>query len=83
MLFQKILDQRKCSIRDEQLVEAGLIDGYIGDYLYKKRVAMPGQGKRGGYRTMLGAVIGNGYFFLYMFANNDTANISNNKRSWH
>lgn len=38
---------KKCSIGDEQLVEAcreieaGLIDGDLGEHLYKKRVAMP------------------------------------------
>ncbi|MGL4752476.1 type II toxin-antitoxin system RelE/ParE family toxin [Aeromonas veronii] len=77
---------KKCSIGDEQLVEAcreiaaGLNDGDLGDYLYKKRVAMPGQGKRGSYRTMLGAVIGEKYFFLYIFAKSDTANVSNKEK---
>ncbi len=75
---------KKANISDEDLIEAckemgqGLIDADLGDHLYKKRVAMPGQGKNGSYRTMIGAVIGNRYFFLYMFAKSDKANV--NKR---
>lgn len=79
-VFQSIF--KKSRIRDEQLLEAchemdqGLFEAELGNHLYKKRVAIPGQGKSGGYRTMVGAVIGNRYFFLYMFAKSDRANIS-------
>ena len=31
----------------------GLHEGDLGGCLYKKRIAMPGQGKRGSYRTLL------------------------------
>jgi len=30
----------------------GLIDADLGAGLFKKRIAMPGQGKRGGWRSM-------------------------------
>ena len=35
--------------------------------LYKKRIARPGGGKSGGYRTVLSARIGNRYVFLHGF----------------
>ncbi|MEE8056510.1 MAG: type II toxin-antitoxin system RelE/ParE family toxin [Pseudomonadales bacterium] len=75
---------KKANIKNDDLVAAcgamakGLVDADLGDHLYKKRVAMPGQGKSGSYRTMIGAVIGDRYFFLYMFAKSDKSNI--NKR---
>jgi hypothetical protein len=36
-------------------MESGLIDADLGGLLYKKRVARPDSGKRGGYRTQLSA----------------------------
>lgn len=83
-VFQSIF--KKSLIGDEQLKEAcremakGLFEADLGNHLYKKRVAIPEQGKSGGYRTMVGAVIGNRYFFLYMFAKNDRANISHKEK---
>jgi hypothetical protein len=35
-----------------QEMESGLIDADLGGFLYKKRVARPGGGKSGGYRTL-------------------------------
>ncbi|WP_396586487.1 type II toxin-antitoxin system RelE/ParE family toxin [Bermanella sp. R86510] len=34
------------------------------------------KGKRGGYRTVVGAIISDRYFFLYVFAKSAKANIS-------
>ena len=34
-------------------IERGLVDARLGGFLLKKRVARPGGGKRGGYRTIL------------------------------
>jgi hypothetical protein len=73
---------KKAKIADKDLITAcnemarGLIDAQLGDHLYKKRVAMPGQGKSGSYRTMIGAVIGKRYFFLYLFAKSDQSNVN-------
>lgn len=73
---------KKSNLSDDDLKSAcnemalGLIDADLGSNLYKKRVAMPGKGKRASYRTMIGAVIGSNYFFLYMFAKSDRANIT-------
>ena len=62
---------KKAGIGDSELITAcdemarGLVDADLGDHLYKKRVAPPGKGKSGGYRTMIGAVVGERYFFFY------------------
>lgn len=48
--------------------------------LYKKRIARPGGGKSGGYRTVLSARIGNRYVFLHGFPKNDKANITSDER---
>jgi hypothetical protein len=45
----------------------GLIDADLGGGLFKKRIAMPGQGKRGGWRSLLAFQMGNKAFFLYLF----------------
>jgi hypothetical protein len=57
-------------------IQRGLVDADLGGALYKKRVATESKGKSGGYRTIIGAVIGEKYFFLYAFAKNKRANIT-------
>src|SRR5690606_11326438 len=57
-------------------MECGLIDADVGGFLYKKRVARPGSGKIGGYRTLLAARIGSRYVFLHGFPKSDKANIT-------
>ena len=58
-------------------MEKGLHDGNLGSSLFKKRVAMPGKGKRGSYRTLLAFKQGNGStFFVYGYAKNVRANIN-------
>jgi len=53
----------------------GLIDANLGAGLFKKRVAIPGQGKRGRWRTLLGFQAGRKAFFLYLFSKNSRDNI--------
>jgi len=43
--------------------------------LFKKRVAMPGKGKRGSWRTLLGFQAERKAFFLYLFPKNSRDNI--------
>ena len=61
-------------------MEPGLIDADLGGFLFKKRVARSGGGKRGGYRTLLSARIGRRYVFLYGFPKSERANISQDER---
>ena len=53
----------------------GLIDADLGGHVVKKRVALPGQGKRGGARTMVATKLAERWFFLYGFRKNERANI--------
>ena len=73
---------RKESIKGKHLLEAvqraddGLIDADLGGGLIKQRVARPGQGRSGGYRTILVFRTGSLAIFLTGFAKNERENIS-------
>jgi hypothetical protein len=56
-------------------VANGLADA-LGGYVYKKRVALPGRGKRGGARTVLAFRRGSAAFFIYGYPKNERANIT-------
>jgi len=71
---EKLPDDALCKAVKE--MESGLIDADQGCFLYKKRVARPGGGKSGGYRTLLPARIGSRYVFLHGFPKNGKANIT-------
>ena len=58
-------------------VEKGLVDAALGGNLFKKRVALPGRGKRGGARTILVHCKSPvRMFFLYGFPKNVKDNLS-------
>ena len=73
---------RREHINDETLmnaiheIEQGLADGELGTELIKKRVARTGQGKRGGYRTIIAYRVGSLSVFLYGFPKNAKSNLS-------
>ena len=75
---EKLSDATLCKAVQE--MESGLIDADLGGFLYKKRVARPGGGKSGGYRTLLSARIGGRYVFLHGFPKSDKANIAQDER---
>jgi hypothetical protein len=52
----------------------GLIDADLGGRLIKQRVARPGQGKRGGFRMLIG-FRSDRAVFLFAFAKNERENI--------
>ena len=56
--------------------ELGLVGAELGGGLIKQRVARPGQGKSGGYRTVIAYRQGDLAIFLLGFAKNERANIS-------
>jgi len=56
-------------------MQEGLFDADLGGGLFKKRVAKQGQGKRGGYRTLLATNRGDKWFFLFGFPKNERDNI--------
>jgi len=73
---------RKAGVFDAALCQAvaemeqGLVDADLGGHVVKKRVALPGQGKRGGARTIVATKMVDRWFFLYGFGKNERANIS-------
>jgi hypothetical protein len=53
----------------------GLFDADLGGGLFKKRVARAGQGKSGGYRTLVASNRGDRWVFIYGFPKNVRSNI--------
>ena len=76
--------RRKERISKTVLIEAinraisGLIDADLGGGLVKQRVARPGHGKRGGYRTIIAYQAEKRAVFLFGFAKNAKDNIAAN-----
>jgi hypothetical protein len=75
---EKLPDDALCKAVAE--MANGLVDADLGGFLYKKRVARPGGGKSGGYRTVLSARIGDRYVFLHGFAKKDKGNITQDEK---
>jgi hypothetical protein len=64
------------SLRDAiERAERGLIDADLCGGLIKQRVARPGKGRSGGYRTIIAYRRGTRAFFLFGFAKSDRSNI--------
>jgi len=57
-------------------MEKGLIEANLGGDVVKKRLALPGRGKRGGARTLVATNKDNRWFFLFGFRKNERANIT-------
>lgn len=56
-------------------INAGLLDADLGGHVIKKRVARAGQGKSGGFRTLVATNQGGRWIFIYDFAKNERSNI--------
>ena len=54
---------------------SGLFDADLGGGLFKKRIGRPGQGKSGGYRTLVATNMGNRWVFVYGFPKYERSNI--------
>jgi len=73
---------RKERVSDKDLTEAveraeaGLIDGVIGKFLIKQRIARPGQGRRGGHRAIIVHVRGELALMLHLFPKNAKGNLT-------
>lgn len=70
---QNIADAALCKAVED--VRRGLIDADLGGGVLKQRLARPGQGKSGGYRTIILFQIERHTFFVYGFAKNERDNI--------
>jgi hypothetical protein len=77
--------QRKERISDASLLKAvrsaeeGLVDADLGGGLIKQRIARAGQGKSGGYRTVIAFRRGERAVFLFGFAKNERSNIDDDE----
>lgn len=74
---QQMDDAALAAAVDEML--EGLIDADLGGRVYKKRVARPGQGKRGGLRTLVALRFDDRAFFVYGFAKSARDSIDANE----
>ena len=72
---------RREKITDAELCEAiaraerGLVDAMLGGGLIKQRIARRGQGRSGGYRTIIAYRRGDRCFFIYGFAKSERDNM--------
>jgi len=72
-----ITDVSLCkSIRD---AERGLIDADLGGAVIKLRIARSGEGKSGGFRTLILFRAGERAIFVHCFAKKDIGNISDDE----
>ena len=73
---------RKTLLTDTALLKAidemeqGLVDADLGGDVYKKRVALPGRGKRGSTRTLIATNRESRWIFMFGFEKNDRENIT-------
>ncbi len=78
---------RKEKISDEALCEAvaragaGLIDADLGGGLLKQRLARPGAGRSGGYRTLIFFRAETRAVFAFGFAKSDRANLAEDEEA--
>jgi hypothetical protein len=57
-------------------MQAGLYDADLGGGLFNKRLARPGQGKRGGFRTLVASNRESRWCFVFGFAKSARANVA-------
>lgn len=60
---------------------AGLYEADLGGGLLKKRIARPGQGKSGGFRTLVATNQGSRWVFMFGFPKNARSNIDQSEEA--
>ena len=76
---QDLSTQALCQAVQE--MKAGLYEADLGGGLLKKRIAKQGQGKSGGFRTLIATNKGSHWFFVFGFEKNDRSNISQKEQT--
>jgi hypothetical protein len=66
-----------CKVVSE--ITSGLIQADLGGGVYKQRVGRPGQGKSGGFRTILFFRAHKRILFVFGYAKKDKANLDTNE----
>lgn len=80
--------QRRERIADEALMravrsaEGGLVDADLGGGLIKQRIARSGQGKSGGFRTIIAYRRGDRAVFLFGFAKSERENLDHDELAY-
>ncbi len=69
-----IEDAQLCAVIDE--LSSGLVHANLGGGVYKQRLARKGQGKSGGFRSIVLFRLEERAFFVFGFAKNDQASLS-------
>ena len=73
---------KSAGLSDRALLEAarelqsGLFDANLGGSVYKKRVPLPGRGKRGGARALVAFRSAKRLFFVFCYAKGQRSNVS-------
>jgi len=70
---QGLSDAALCAAIEE--MKRGLFDADLGSGLFKKRIARPGQGKSGGFRTLIATNRNSRWVFVYGFAKNERSDV--------
>lgn len=79
---------RKAGLNDRVLLNAvmraerGLVDADLGHCLIKQRIARAGQGRSGGYRTIIVYRKGDLAVFIFAYAKSDQDNISDRELAY-
>lgn len=71
---ERLTDIALCNAINE--MQSGLMEAKLSDFIYKKRIALPGHGKRSSMRTILAFKIEEKAFFMFGFSKNEMANVS-------
>jgi hypothetical protein len=74
------LDDRLLAVAVTEM-RHGLVEANLGGGLLKKRVARPGAGKRGGYRTFVASNERDRWIFMYGFAKKERDNLDDDELS--
>jgi hypothetical protein len=74
---ERIADRALCEA--VRRVERGLVDADLGGGVLKQRIAREGQGRSGGYRTLLAFRSKDRTVFLYGFAKSERDNIEDDE----
>ena len=76
---------RKAGLKDSFLkaavleIQCGLLEADLGGGIVKKRIALPGRGKRGSTRTLLATNLKDRWIFVFGFEKNERENILENE----
>lgn len=77
-----LIAAKEAELSDQELkiavleISQGLYEANLGGNIYKKRIALEGRGKRSGARTIVAFKADKNTFFIYGFAKNVRANIT-------